>query len=46
MHDVQHISAILYPDIPGADPFWSAGARSLFLGVTLYVLETPSLPAT
>jgi type IV secretion system protein VirD4 len=46
INDVQHIGAILYPDIPGADPFWSAGARSLFLGVTLYVLETPSLPPT
>lgn len=46
INDVQHIAAILYPDIPGADPFWSAGARSLFLGVTLYVLETPSLPPT
>lgn len=46
INDVQHIGAILYPDIPGTDPFWSAGARSLFLGITLYVLETPSLPAT
>lgn len=46
INDVQHIAAILYPDIPGADPFWSAGARSLFLGVTLYVLETSSLPPT
>lgn len=46
INDVQHIGAILYPDIPGTDPFWSAGARSLFLGVTLYVLETPSLPPT
>lgn len=46
INDVQHIAAILYPDIPGADPFWAAGARSLFLGITLYVLETPSLPPT
>lgn len=46
INDVQHIGAILYPDIPGTDPFWSAGARSLFLGITLYVLETPSLPPT
>jgi type IV secretion system protein VirD4 len=44
--DVQRISATLYPEIPGTDPFWSAGARSYFLGVTLYVLETPSLPPT
>ena len=46
INDVQHIGAILYPDIPGTDPFWSAGARSLFLGITLYVLETPPLPST
>jgi type IV secretion system protein VirD4 len=44
--DVQRIGATLYPEIPGTDPFWSAGARSYFLGVTLYVLETPSLPTT
>jgi type IV secretion system protein VirD4 len=44
--DVQRIAAILYPDVPGTDPFWSAGARSYFLGVTMYVLETPSLPST
>jgi type IV secretion system protein VirD4 len=44
--DLQRIGATLYPEIPGTDPFWSAGARSYFLGVTLYVLETPSLPPT
>jgi type IV secretion system protein VirD4 len=44
--DVQRIAAILYPDVPGTDPFWPAGARSYFLGVTMYVLETPSLPCT
>jgi type IV secretion system protein VirD4 len=44
--DVQRISTILYPDVPGTDPFWPAGARSYFLGVTMYVLETPSLPPT
>ncbi len=44
--DVQRVGATLYPEIPGTDPFWSAGARSYFLGVTLYVLETPSLPTT
>lgn len=44
--DVQRIGATLYPDVPGTDPFWSAGARSYFLGVTMYVLETPSLPQT
>jgi len=44
--DVQRIASILYPDVPGTDPFWASGARSYFLGVTMYVLETPSLPPT
>ncbi len=44
--DVQRIGAILFPEIPGTDPFWTAGGRGLFLGMALYVLETPSLPET
>ena len=46
INDVQRIGAILFPDVPGTDPFWIASGRSMFLGMTLYVLETPSLPAT
>jgi type IV secretion system protein VirD4 len=37
---------MLYPDPPNGDPFWTASARSLFLGIALYLFETPSLPAT
>jgi type IV secretion system protein VirD4 len=44
--DVQRIGAILFPEIPGTDPFWTAGGRGLFLGMALYVLETPTLPPT
>jgi type IV secretion system protein VirD4 len=44
--DVQRIGAILFPEVPGTDPFWTAGGRGLFLGMALYVLETPSLCAT
>lgn len=44
--DVQRIGAILFPEVPGTDPFWTAGGRGLFLGMALYVLETPSLPVT
>jgi len=44
--DVQRIGAILFPEVPGTDPFWTAGGRSMFLGMALYVLETPSLPPT
>ena len=34
------------PDPPNVDPFWTASARSLFLGIALYLFETPSLPKT
>lgn len=44
--DVQRIGAILFPEVPGSDPFWTAGGRGMFLGMALYVLETPSLPPT
>ena len=33
-------------DPHNADPFWIASARSLFLGIALYLFETPSLPKT
>jgi type IV secretion system protein VirD4 len=46
VNDVQRIADMFYPDPPNADPFWTASARSLFLGVALYLFETPSLPAT
>ena len=43
---VQKIADMFYTEVPGTDPFWIASARSLFLGIGLYLLETPSLPAT
>lgn len=43
---IQRIGATLFPEVPGTDPFWTAGGRGMFLGLTLYVLETPSLPPT
>jgi type IV secretion system protein VirD4 len=46
LNDLQRIAEMLYPDPPGADPFWTASARSLFLGIALYLFETPSLPST
>src|ERR1700734_229141 len=46
VNDLQRIAEMLYPDSPNVDPFWTASARSLFLGVGLYLFETPSLPAT
>lgn len=46
LNDLQRIAEMLYPNPPDADPFWSASARSLFLGIALYLFETPSLPST
>ena len=46
LNDLQRIAEMLYPDPYNADPFWIASARSLFLGIALYLFETPSLPKT
>jgi type IV secretion system protein VirD4 len=46
LNDLQRIAEMLYPDPPNVDPFWTASARSLFLGIALYLFETPILPAT
>jgi len=46
VNDLQRIAEMLYPDPYNADPFWIASARSLFLGIALYLFETPSLPKT
>ncbi len=45
VNDLQRIGLMLFPDqMP--DAFWAACARSLFLGIALYLFETPSLPRT
>ena len=46
INELQRIADMLYPDPPGVDPFWTASARALFLGVALYLFETPHLPRT
>ena len=46
LNDLQRIAEMLYPDPPNVDPFWTASARSLFLGIALYLFETPSLKRT
>jgi type IV secretion system protein VirD4 len=46
INDVQRIADQLYPETPGTDPFWLASARSLFVGICLYLFETPLLPKT
>ncbi|MGC4097971.1 MAG: type IV secretory system conjugative DNA transfer family protein [Nitrospira sp.] len=44
--DIQAIAHVLYPTEHVKETFWSESARNLFLGLTLYLLETPSLPCT
>jgi type IV secretion system protein VirD4 len=44
--ELQRIGLMLYPDPQGADPFWSTSARSLFLGIALYLFQTPNMPRT
>jgi type IV secretion system protein VirD4 len=46
INDIQRIASMLYPEVQGTDPFWMASARSLFLGISLYLFETPSLLKT
>lgn len=46
VNDIQKIGAMLFPDIDGAEPVWAASARSLWLGIVLYLLETEELPVT
>ena len=44
--DVQKIGNMLFPDQPGTDVIWTATPRNLFLGVVLYLAETPGKPVT
>lgn len=43
---LQKLANQLSPDPASGDPFWPASCRDLFLGVGLYVIETPPLPRT
>ncbi|QBC45902.1 type IV secretion system protein VirD4 (plasmid) [Iodobacter fluviatilis] len=43
--DILSIGYALYPQ-DAKDAFWNDQARNLFLGLTLYLVETPSLPRT
>lgn len=46
INEIQKIATFLFPDPLKGDPFWSSSARSLFLGLALYVFETAGLPRT
>jgi type IV secretion system protein VirD4 len=43
---LQKLANQLSPDPASGDPFWPASCRDLFLGMGLYVIETPTLPRT
>lgn len=40
IEEIQKIAHIWFPDQEGQDPIWAGGARGLFLGLALYILET------
>lgn len=44
--DVLAVGQALYPSDNPKEAFWNDQARNLFLGLTLYLLETPELPCT
>lgn len=46
VNDLQKIGNMLSPDPADGDPFWPASCRTLFLGLALYIFETPNLPRT
>ena len=46
VNDVQKIGSMLFPDIPGTATIWTATPRSLFLGIVLYLFETPEKMVT
>ena len=44
--EIQAIGQVLYPTAHVKEAFWNESARNLFLGLCLYLLETPTLPCT
>ena len=37
--DIQRMAEMFYPNAPTADPFWTNSARTVFLGIALYLFE-------
>ena len=44
--EIQAIGQVLYPTTHVKEAFWNESARNLFLGLCLYLIETPSLPCS
>lgn len=46
INDIQKIGQMLFPKIESEAPIWQSSARSLWLGLVLYLIETEELPVT
>lgn len=46
INDIQKIGQMLFPKIDNEAPIWQSSARSLWLGIVLYLIETEELPVT
>ncbi len=44
--EIQAIGQVLYPTEHVKEAFWNESARNLFLGLCLYLMDTPTLPCT
>lgn len=44
--DIQVIANILIKNPPKSDPVWASEARALFVGLALYVMDSPNMPST
>jgi len=44
--EILAIAQVLYPNHHERDAFWNESARNLFLGLTLSIMESPSLPCS
>lgn len=44
--DIQVIANILIKNPPKSDPVWASEARALFVGLALYVMDSPDMPST
>jgi len=43
---IQKIGSMLWPETTGAEGHWDSLANQLFLGIALYIMDTPELPFT
>ncbi|MES2661797.1 MAG: type IV secretory system conjugative DNA transfer family protein [Pseudomonadota bacterium] len=46
INDIQKIGNMLFPKMEQEPPIWQSSARSLWLGLILYLFETKDLPVT